>query len=1323
MIQRKIFFIGLSILFILCNSIFATTTAFWRPYKLKPAKDFYPYGIKGPFWGDYGLFLLQKPDFSDYTGLISGVEKIGEVSWSPDGKFGGCAVFNGKGAIKYTASEPYPSNPNPGTWMSVEAWINVKKYPQDKGYILYKAPVIQSGELNQQDEVGVALYIDSKGKLNFSTTHTSPNETITVSSPVGVIPLNKWIWVAAIYDGNITLYINGNTITEKEQVPGLGANVIKPGPIYIGNNAELSEGFIGKIDQVRIDTNVYKFWPRENLFWTFQNNKRKIPTGPPYFLKNNEPVFYLPLDGNFTPAINKIGNVQITSIGNFSNNGIRGKSFIGNIILQNNNLMSLKQGSIEFWFQPRGYNTLSNWGTGVLGGPFEFYLHFSGVPGYNPLNLYFQPANSKSLEWIWVGGEPIHDGKWNQVVITWRGTDIEVYIDGIKQGENIDNSLITPGNKGILTNLEFQGGGRNKNGSLHLYNQFDEIYLYNKALTPEEVSNAYYRYREPSKMKPVQFHPLNLKAQYFPSNNLIYYKFIPNESANNISKIVFVLRNSKGKELFSKQVPFSTKEETIKIPYLKSTAGYTYSLDLYVTETNGKTIKSDTFKFERRHFDWENNTLGITNRVYPPFTPIKINGNDVQVVLRKYGMNGFGLWDSVITEGKEILAGPITLNYTTKKGLGSWTSMRGEFTFHNDVKAIYKSKADAALMKIKTTSTIYFDGCMKVAMEILPSGVKQKINNIYIDIPLKASYVSLFHEITDGARINYSGILPEKKGTAWLKANDVFHWKGLPHPNYVPKGKGVIWDSTQAIWWTPWLDSFVPYIWLGGEKRGLAFFADNDKGWYTIKDGDKTPIEEIIRKGNAVILRIFLADHPVVLKHSTKLVFGLDVSPTKPMPKDWRLKLQYIPRGLPVNAWGGLDCAYNTPYKNHWGIVNKIEEARNRGNITNDIHQWFENFNKKYNPPPAYGNWPWLTSVEWFANDAVGKTPFHPITCYTEENDVSGVRKEWKTYLYEWTQSAYFYNQYNTKWPDYAMYYKGSSGSGEGVTWDKSARDYEVWIQNQWLKRGVGLYWDNFCYGTSYNYRTTPAYITKTGQIQPAATIWEMRSLIMRVWNLLGYWKEYWEKRGLPLEFVLHMTNTFVLPMDTFATADLDNELGPSVPIGPGYLRTETLGLQAGNYPLSLHHAYGDTNPWVKPLPDAEKAKIEWGMEMVHEIKRAPLWDQNYARLDKIVFGYGYVTKAVKIYHYWSRNPGLKVNSNKIKWIILSKPKNRSMMIILSSYSKDKLTTPIRINYNILGINNFTNITATNVLTGKQKNINNIILSAPYGVDILELKY
>lgn len=1335
--MRRNFVVLTLLCFFLTGNLFATSTAFWRPYTANVSGGNKP----SPFV--YLLLHFNNPNFSDYLGaskITSVINPDSGVQWSPNGKFGGCAKFDGYSVLRYSPSVDFSYTPkNISVWshsyISIEAWIKVKKYPKNKGYIVYRR--VEKGATK-----GFSLYIDSNGGFHLSVTNLD-GTTTTYSSPGNIIPLNKWVHIAgiSISGGFSRLYLNGHLVKKQPTGPGLyvwGKKETRPGGIYIGNNKKFNGGFIGKIDEVRIDKNVFKFWKRQDKAqWIESTNNRKIPTGPPYFLASHQPVLYFPFDGSLEPEINKFGKITVVSSKYSFVNGVRGKAFKGSLnngqltITGNQHgktLFNLNEGSIEFWFKPVNWNDLSDFNIGIcsIWPGFNFYIYNCGV--YNgslqppSLYFYFPPKLGGGLFMIRGNGE-IYEGKWWQVVITWKNKDIRIYLDGKLIAKKYKYSLA-------------QTSQNSNQLSFSRTSAIDEVYIYKKALTPEEVQNAYYRYRDPAKLKPVQFHPVSLLAQYFPSDNLIYYKMVANEQKSKISQLQFhfILRDEKGKELFRKQVNFSKEEQAMKIPYLKGTSGYKYILDLYATEPDGKEINSGVFKFERRHFAWENNTLGKTDTVYSPYTSVKAQGRNVSVVLRKYQMNGFGLWDKVISKGKNILAGPIVIKWTTKNGEGKWERISTpELIKTKPTYAIYSSSATAQPIQIRTISKVEFDGTMKVKMHISPGSLPQKIDRIYIDIPIKEKYAPLFHEVVDGPRINYAGWLPQINQKIIHLPGSMLGLTKAPKLS-IQQDQGIVWNSTQAQRSGKWLDSFVSYIWLGGEERGIAFFGDNDKGWYTIKDGNKTPIQEIIRQGNAVVLRIYLADHPVILKHSTSLVFGLDVSPTKPMPKNWRIKLQYIPRGLPVNAWGGLDCSYGTPYKNHWKIVDKIEEARNQKKVPENITQWFEAFAKKYNPPPVYGTWNWLQSVEWFAQDAANAGPHKPITCYTEEMDVNGVRKEWRTYLYEWTSNEYFYNQYK-RWPNYSIYTHGANaGGGVGITWNKSERDYAVWLKNQWLKRGVGLYWDNFYLHLSYNFRTTPAYITKTGQIQPCVTIWEVRKYIRRVWNLLAYWRQQYYKKtgkpfnpqdpwqGTPLEFVLHMTNTLILPWDTFATADLDNELGPPIPMQPNRDRTETLGLQAGNYPLTLYPLFGRTNPDV-PKDGKIRSKINWGMEMVHEIKRAPLWYSEIAKLDKLVFGYGYGTKNIKVYHYWSRKPVLKVNNNKIKWIVLSKPGDKSMLIILSSYSKNQVSTPLRIHYNVLGITVNKAINVTNVLTGKAMSVHNIILKAPYGVDILKVQY
>ncbi|NQT82792.1 SGNH/GDSL hydrolase family protein [bacterium] len=59
-----------------------------------------------------------------------------------------------------------------------------------------------------------------------------------------------------------------------------------------------------------------------------------------------------------------------------------------------------------------------------------------------------------------------------------------------------------------------------------------------------------------------------------------------------------------------------------------------------------------TKPFVRESFPWEGNNLGISGEIYPPYEPVKVDGHNVSVVLRRYTLNGFGLWDKLVTQGR-----------------------------------------------------------------------------------------------------------------------------------------------------------------------------------------------------------------------------------------------------------------------------------------------------------------------------------------------------------------------------------------------------------------------------------------------------------------------------------------------------------------------------------------------------------------------------------------------------------------------------------------------------------------------------------------------
>ncbi|MCM8770129.1 MAG: hypothetical protein NC911_10800, partial [Candidatus Omnitrophica bacterium] len=475
-------------------------------------------------------------------------------------------------------------------------------------------------------------------------------------------------------------------------------------------------------------------------------------------------------------------------------------------------------------------------------------------------------------------------------------------------------------------------------------------------------------------------------------------------------------------------------------------------------------------------------------------------------------------------------------------------------------------------------------------------------------------------------------------------------------------GKGVVWDGSTVARSSLWRNLFVPYIWLGAEERGLSFFAENDKGWVTEKGKSKKPVVELMDEGEKITLKVYLINRPVTLTEERKITFGLQASPTKPLREDWRIKIKDIPGGLAVVPFGGLSCPSQGPFADDWTIVDKIIECRSGKPFDT---QWFKDYADKYKPPLVHGTWDWLNSVQHFAGRAASVGLTKPLTVYQEEMAAAMTRPEWYVFQDEWKIKDGPQERMVKPLSELGTGHR-ELGGGAGISFIKSYADFGIWMANEWLKRGVSLYWDNTYCKLSTNTRTTAAYVGEDGQIQPCLVIWNQREYQKRVWHLLQEWRR---KRPEPLEWVIHMTNTLMLPVHTWATANLDHELGSSQPFSPEWLRTETIGRQVGNYPLSLYPVSGRGNKMLEALPKEQQEKIEWGMRAVHEIQRS-------GPLEKILTDFGYGQPGVFIHNYWEEEPVVEIDQPVVKWLVLSRPERKEALVVLASWSEEKTLWP-----------------------------------------------
>jgi hypothetical protein len=666
--------------------------------------------------------------------------------------------------------------------------------------------------------------------------------------------------------------------------------------------------------------------------------------------------------------------------------------------------------------------------------------------------------------------------------------------------------------------------------------------------------------------------------------------------------------------------------------------------------------------FCRIHFPFEGNNLGLEHKIYPPFERLNVRGVDVTMVDRTYTMNEFGAFDQVISRGREILAEPVRLVCETADGSENWlvsNRPRG-YTPYPD-EAVFTGSAVCDALEVKTRTIIQEDGCARIEMQLCPGPENKPVRRLWLEIVMTDKEAPMFTYVNAGCytlRSYYGGKIPRGGKITWDITGET---NFLRAPSMWQAGQGtddgVVFDATQDA---DTASNFLPYIWMGAAERGLAWFTGENRNY--INDG-KQPMMELSREGDKVVLRIYFILQPAVINSPRTITYGLVASPTKPLRPDWRTHEVPGGGGLPVIAWGGYRCADKYPDNHDFSIVDKLQEARRNHQPVDTAFFRFKDRNRYYLDWGVYET-PWLRFV----------TSSYTQNCtYFEEHFIQSRDIEWEIFQDEWAHMLFTRFQpcdANGMWLGFNYY---------GCT-ARSYRDFVLYYANEWLKRGISLYFDNTFPKWDDNPYSNGFYDGRS------VSIWSQRDYYRRIYKLMSYYNESGSE--WPLDFTLHMTNSPTIPINTWCTSFLDLEQpyrrsadGTELPFPPDYILAMTLGRTVGVIPhimYPLRNIGGWTNRGG--TMNEHQYLSNWGMSVVHELgvygnRRAGTLANKY---NEIYHDYGYPGD-VTIHNYWEDEPYLTVSNDSLCWIALTRTTQHSCLIVLQSYAPEAITATVNV--------------------------------------------
>lgn len=609
--------------------------------------------------------------------------------------------------------------------------------------------------------------------------------------------------------------------------------------------------------------------------------------------------------------------------------------------------------------------------------------------------------------------------------------------------------------------------------------------------------------------------------------------------------------------------------------------------------------------FERTHYPWEKTTLGKEAGLPYGFPAVRVEGVTVKTSLTEYQLGDTGLPSQIKAEGVPLLVGPIEIRGRVK---GQEEKAKGEQLTINtvsqeDVQARAKWTLGAVSGDISVEADA--DGFLSYVLKVVPALVS--LSELEVEIPLASKEVTLLHSVGAGVRGNYAGKMP--------------------------LGEGEVWNNLQAVAYG-YPDNFIPYVWLGGIRRGLAFVADSSTGWAIRKDEASL---RIVRDGETIRVVARIVSRPTSLDKGMEVKFSLQATPVKNRPVDWR-RYDFVDQFPGITSirylgscpyWGGISAFGDFyPRGYDYSIFKEQQEATQAKRVTPAMQEYIEEWNKGN---ASFTNFEGLDDhVErGFARASMADY----VVPYTDAREIRESTPEFRVFQDEWVRRGFNAREWSDE--------NTACVTTEAVS---SFQDFALWHFQKMKEVGNlrGIYFDNdFPIIQKNPFFEYAVAAGGGGSPRPSTGIYDVREYLKRAYKVFS------ENGAMPLNTV-HMTNSALAPHLAFATVSLDWEFKYGAAdfqdrFSQDYIFASTMGEQFGTIPLVLSGIF----------PTKEKS-LSWmtrtliGSTFVYEVKiygSSELDRVLYRKIFNIIYGFGYGTKACEVYRFWE-NPPFRVEGS-----------------------------------------------------------------------------
>jgi hypothetical protein len=854
-----------------------------------------------------------------------------------------------------------------------------------------------------------------------------------------------------------------------------------------------------------------------------------------------------------------------------------------------------ESGTVEMWVMPIDWD----------GAEEKFHVFFD-VRGEGALYLYkfWKNNNLLMLSAPQISG-PFNSapadikswkpGEWHHIAGTWSPHFQAVYVDGKRISSLTSTGL--PKSLGaefmIGDNPWSESIGTRTSSSL-----IDRVRIYDRALSDEHIAAHFAG--DYNKIVPLS--DATLKLSYSidaATKSLSAGATAQGADVENGTRLSFAIRQN-GRDILTQPAQeFATSAiEKFSLANLKPG-----DYEVTATATKGeKQIAHATQELVMPKMEWLGNTLGLNAGVLPPWTPLQVkrDGRKISVSCwgREYQFANAPLPTQILSQNEPLLQAPIALKVLAGGNELQWKNGAVKIISQSPEMVTLQGRANAPTpqgnLELQTDISLAYDGVMTFATHFnAPAGFAPQ--SVQLEIPVRAQNALYRHR--------------------WAK-----QWTGTS--GNVPPEMGVV-DKT----------AFAPFSWLGDNERGLFWFCESGQNWPNFAAENAL---EVVRANNSVTMRFNLLGAGQTLPQNWNYQFGLQATPVKPIPRDWRKwRMQPAKTGNISIIWPGA------PPNN-------------------------KNAFKYFGSPIATDPKLFAERVEKLHADNVKAVPYSWLSFLS--TDVP----EWKWFENEWRNGQVDPSGLPIGW---------------GATWDgtnpysRTFSDYVIW-RNHELLRDFKL--DGYYHDQAHPYpflspELNLGWKDAKGQLQPIYPILAYRDLYRRLYAMT--------KKENPNAFLMaHMSGKVTIPFLAYEDSYLDGENFRGVVrdsymdvAGLDYWRAELMGKQWGIMPFFLPEFDAEHAGQIEPTRGLA------ALVLLHDISVWPIWsnvqvwDEMYDALDK----FGYVDS--DFIPYFDPTPPATTDIKDV-YISVYKRKDGRALAIVGNTSREDRSGTITLNAKRIGL-------------------------------------